>query len=76
MPGSFINQKQAGDLHATALRKLVEKTVANTPHLEQVTTVGNPNRNPRGWSVTSLYLALILYASTAEFIDAVVYARW
>ena len=76
LPGGFINQKQDKDLHATALRKLVEKTGVKAPHLEQVTTVGNPNRDPRGWSVTSLYMALIPYAPTAAFIDAVVDARW
>jgi|GEM_PF-5130504 len=51
--------------------KLIEKAGVKAPHLEQVTAVGNPNRDPRGWSVTSLYMALIPYAPTAEFIDAV-----
>lgn len=76
LPGGFINQKQDKDLHATALRKLTEKTGVKTPHLEQVTTVGNPQRDPRGWSVTSVYMGLIPYAPTAEFIDSVKDARW
>ncbi|MES2676559.1 MAG: NUDIX domain-containing protein [Pseudomonadota bacterium] len=76
LPGGFINQKQDKDLHATALRKLKEKTGVKAPHLEQVTTLGNANRDPRGWSVTSLYMALIPYAPTAEFIATVVGARW
>jgi 8-oxo-dGTP diphosphatase len=76
LPGGFINQKQDKDLHTTALRKLTEKTGVKAPHLEQVTTIGNSTRDPRGWSVTSLYMALIPYAPTAEFIETVLDARW
>ncbi|MET0355463.1 MAG: NUDIX domain-containing protein [Cellvibrio sp.] len=76
LPGGFINQKQDKDLHATALRKLTEKTGVKTPYLEQVTTIGNSDRDPRGWSVTSLYMALIAHTPTAKFIDAVTDARW
>jgi 8-oxo-dGTP diphosphatase len=76
LPGGFINQKLDKDLHATALRKLREKTGVKTPHLEQVVTIGNADRDPRGWSVTSLYMALIPYAPTAGFIETVVDARW
>lgn len=76
LPGGFIDQKYDKDLHSTALRKLTEKTGVKTSHLEQVVTVGNPNRDPRGWSVTSLYMALIPYAPTAEFIETVIDVRW
>jgi ADP-ribose pyrophosphatase YjhB (NUDIX family) len=76
LPGGFINQAQDVDLQATALRKLTEKTGVKTPHLEQVTTVGNASRDARGWSVTSLYMALIPYAPTTAFIDTVLDARW
>ena len=43
------------DLMTTAHRKLVEKTGLQSPHLEQVATVGNATRDPRGWAVTALY---------------------
>jgi len=76
LPGGFIDLKQDKDLHATALRKLKEKTGVKTPHLEQVITVGNATRDPRGWSVTSVYMALIPYAPTSEFVSSVVDARW
>lgn len=76
LPGGFIDQKHDKDLHATAFRKLAEKTGVETSHLEQVATIGNASRDPRGWSVTSLYMALIPYAPTAAFIDAVADARW
>ncbi len=29
------------------------------PHLEQVATHSGPDRDPRGWSVTTLYYALL-----------------
>lgn len=76
LPGGFINQKQDKDLQATAVRTLTDKTGVKAPYLEQVATFGNAHRDPRGWSVTSLYMALIAYAPTAEFIDAVADARW
>lgn len=76
LPGGFIDKSQDQDLHSSALRKLTEKTGVTTPHLEQVETVGNAARDPRGWSVTSLYMALIPYAPTSKFIDSVSDVRW
>lgn len=59
LPGGFVNLKTDPDLMSTAHRKLVEKTGINTPYLEQVETIGNGHRDPRSWSITSLYFALI-----------------
>lgn len=59
LPGGFVNLRTDSDLMATAHRKLVEKTGINSPYLEQVETIGNQHRDPRGWSITSLYFALI-----------------
>ncbi|WP_111858197.1 NUDIX hydrolase [Acinetobacter sp. CFCC 10889] len=59
LPGGFVDLSKDTDLMASAHRKLVEKTGLKSPHLEQVCTVGNPTRDPRGWAVTSLYFALI-----------------
>lgn len=76
LPGGFIDQRLDKDLTATALRTLTQKTGVKAPHLEQVVTLGNKNRDPRGWSVTSLFMALIAYAPTAHFIASVADARW
>lgn len=76
VPGGFIDQTVDKDLHATALRKLYEKTGVKVPHLEQVVSVGSGQRDPRSWSVTILYMALISYAPTAEFVANVADARW
>ncbi|MCH7337800.1 NUDIX domain-containing protein [Acinetobacter sp. NIPH 2699] len=59
LPGGFVNLKTDPDLMVTAHRKLFEKTGINSPYLEQVETIGNQYRDPRGWSITALYFALI-----------------
>lgn len=57
--GGYIDIENDTDLVATAKRKLEEKTGVKTPYLEQFKTVGNKTRDPRGWSVTTVYFALI-----------------
>ena len=57
--GGFIDIDLDQDLEATARRKLQEKTGVKTPYLEQVYTVGTKGRDPRGWSLTAVYLALV-----------------
>jgi len=64
LPGGFINTGEDKDLHAAALRKLKEKTNVAAPYLEQVETVGSANRDPRGWSLTVVYYALIARPDT------------
>jgi 8-oxo-dGTP diphosphatase len=59
LPGGFIDETNDVDVAATAHRKLVEKTGVVSPYLEQVETIGNATRDPRGWSVTVLYFALV-----------------
>jgi 8-oxo-dGTP diphosphatase len=59
LPGGFVNLQQDEDLQATARRKLLEKTGLALAHVEQVQTVGNATRDPRGWSLTTLYFALV-----------------
>lgn len=59
LPGGFVDLNNDQDLMTTAHRKLLEKTGIHTPYLEQVETIGNRQRDPRGWSITSLYFALI-----------------
>lgn len=59
LPGGFIDLSVDSNLEETALRKLMLKTGVKSPYLEQVETIGNKSRDPRGWSVTTLYYALI-----------------
>lgn len=57
--GGYIDIEKDANLKATARRKLQEKTGINTPYLEQFETIGNAKRDPRGWSTTTVYFALI-----------------
>lgn len=57
--GGYIDVSRDKTLEDTAKRKLEEKTGVNTPYLEQFSTVGNATRDPRAWSVTTAYFALI-----------------
>lgn len=59
LPGGFINIHTDTDLDATATRKLREKTGVAAPYLEQLQGFGNRTRDPRGWSATFAYFALI-----------------
>ncbi|WP_020407483.1 NUDIX hydrolase [Hahella ganghwensis] len=59
LPGGFIDMKQDKTLSDTAYRKLKEKTGVDSPYLEQVATFGDASRDPRGWSLTVAYFALI-----------------
>ena len=57
--GGFVDLDQDQCLMDTAKRKLAEKTGVHTPYLEQFSTIGNRGRDPRGWSITTVYFALI-----------------
>lgn len=59
LPGGFISKDKDENIEATALRKLKKKTGVKLSYLEQVESIGNATRDPRGWSVTILYFALI-----------------
>jgi ADP-ribose pyrophosphatase YjhB (NUDIX family) len=59
LPGGFVDVARDRDLEACALRKLREKTGYAAPYLEQVESRGDAKRDPRGWSATHLYFALI-----------------
>ncbi|MGJ5176964.1 NUDIX hydrolase [Bradyrhizobium oligotrophicum] len=65
LPGGFVDVDRDADLEACARRKLAEKTGVVSPYLEQLGSWGSATRDPRGWSATHAYFALIP-ASAAE----------
>ncbi|MEG0482423.1 MAG: NUDIX domain-containing protein [Acinetobacter sp.] len=67
LPGGFVDLNKDPDLMASAHRKLVEKTGIQSPYLEQVASIGNATRDPRGWSVTALYFALIDFKAFQKY---------
>ena len=59
LPGGFVDVELDADLVGCALRKLREKTSVKSPYLEQLGSWGGATRDPRGWSATHAYFALI-----------------
>jgi 8-oxo-dGTP diphosphatase len=59
LPGGFVDVDRDEDLQACARRKLLEKTAVVSPYLEQLGSWGRRSRDPRGWSATHVYFALI-----------------
>lgn len=76
LPGGFVDESQDSTLEETVLRKLQEKTGVIPPYIEQLYTVGNAQRDARGWSVTVCYTALIAYQACQAYIDSVDSVRW
>jgi 8-oxo-dGTP diphosphatase len=59
LPGGYIHAQEDVDLEAAARRILSEKSGIETPYIEQLQGFGNARRDPRGWSATFAYFALI-----------------
>ena len=59
LPGGWIHVDEDTDLDAAARRVLHDKTGVETPYLEQLRTFGGKSRDPRGWSLSIAYVALI-----------------
>lgn len=59
LPGGFVDVVRDASLHACAVRKLREKTGVQAPYLEQIGSWGDASRDPRGWSATHAYFALV-----------------
>lgn len=76
LPGGFVDPKQDATLEDTALRKLKEKTGIEPPYLEQLQTLGNAQRDKRGWSVTIAYTALMAFQACQAHVATVADAQW
>jgi 8-oxo-dGTP diphosphatase len=59
LPGGFVDVAVDADLEACAQRKLRDKTGMVSPYLEQLGSWGSAGRDPRGWSATHVYFALV-----------------
>jgi ADP-ribose pyrophosphatase YjhB (NUDIX family) len=70
LPGGFVHVGEDADLETAARRVLKDKTGVETPYLEQLATFGNARRDPRGWSLSVAYVALISADATASGRDA------
>ena len=57
LPGGFVDPHEP--LEDAARRELWEETGSRPAHLEQLHTFGAPGRDPRGWTVSVVYLAIL-----------------
>lgn len=59
LPGGYIDEQADGDAEDAAARVLQAKTGIRSPYLEQLATFAGPSRDPRGWSISIAYYALV-----------------
>lgn len=57
LPGGFVNQNER--LEDAAARELFEETGLKDIYLEQLYTFGDPGRDPRGWTISVAYFAIV-----------------
>jgi 8-oxo-dGTP diphosphatase len=65
LPGGYIHTDQDLDGYGAALRVLKTKTGIDAPYLEQLAAFTGAARDPRGWSVSLAYYALVPHAVIA-----------
>jgi ADP-ribose pyrophosphatase YjhB (NUDIX family) len=75
LPGGCLEPDKDANLEAAAHRVLIEKIGVDTPHLEEVCTFSGKDRDPRGWSISVLFFALLprdqVHAVVKAKVDAV-----
>ena len=59
LPGGFVHVDEDADATATAARVLRQKAGLVAPYLEQLYTFSGGARDPRGWSLSVAYYALV-----------------
>jgi 8-oxo-dGTP diphosphatase len=57
IPGGFVHENEPLDV--AAARELEEETGLSNLPLRQMQTFGDPGRDPRGWTVSVVYLAIV-----------------
>jgi len=62
LPGGFVDPYEP--LEAAARRELQEETGLEVAHLDQVHAFGDPGRDPRGWTISIAFLAILEPAAT------------
>jgi 8-oxo-dGTP diphosphatase len=74
LPGGFIDMDET--LEASARRELLEETGLRPRKLAQLATFGDPGRDPRGRTVSVVYLAEVGRAAAASAGDDAAEAAW
>ena len=59
LPGGYVHADEDADTMAAAERVLLSKIGMKAPYMEQLGTFSGAKRDPRGWSVSVCYYALV-----------------
>ena len=59
LPGGYIHPEEDNDTKDAAIRMLRDKASITSPYLEQLGTFSGNARDPRGWSLSVAYYALV-----------------
>lgn len=75
LPGGYVNENES--LDKAARRELEEETGLKISSLEQFITMGDPGRDPRGWTISVVYLARLgREPQKAQAADDAAEAQW
>ena len=74
LPGGFVDENER--LIDAAKRELAEETGVEVEELEQLYTAGDPGRDPRGWTVSVVFLARVTNPPTATAADDASEVGW
>lgn len=66
LPGGYVRTDEDGTAEDAAHRVLLTKARARGVHIEQLMTFSGPDRDPRGYSVSVAYLALMPHSQLPE----------
>jgi 8-oxo-dGTP diphosphatase len=66
LPGGYVHADEDADTRDAATRMLRDKTGIFSPYLEQLATFSGRARDPRGWSISVAYYALVPAGLIAE----------
>ena len=76
LPGGFVDVQLDDSLQDCARRKLLDKTGGSSPYLEQLGSWGGKSRDPRGWSATHAYFALLPFEAVQLKVEDGKTAQW
>ena len=76
LPGGFIDTTLDDNVQACAMRKLQQKTGLTPAYLEQLEVFSGPQRDPRGYSVSLAFFALLPFEPVSSNISSVSHASW